>query len=191
MSASALHAAASWRKAAAHLREAVAQEAEASPMAVIHSSYYAMFHAAGAVLFQVAGDAPKRHDTVIQRFGLLARDLDEAMRAAGTRPRPMPMVWSASRLNRRPHRTMPNWSRRPASMAATEINIETGEWVPPAFRTPMVRDRGQGLPKAIRVRSRRIHSPLPEGNLPQGSESPSGNDASGKKETEARTESPC
>jgi len=83
VSASALHAAAPWRKAAAHLREAVAQDAEASPMAVIHSSYYAMFHAARAVLFQVAGDAPKRHDTVIQRFGLLARDLDEAMRAAG------------------------------------------------------------------------------------------------------------
>ena len=29
------------------------------------------------------GDAPKRHDSVIQQFGLLARDLDEAMRAAG------------------------------------------------------------------------------------------------------------
>ena len=52
-------------------------------MAVIRSSYYAMFHAARAVLFKATGDAPKRHDRVIQQFGLRARDLDEAMRAAG------------------------------------------------------------------------------------------------------------
>nr|WP_294527453.1 hypothetical protein [uncultured Rhodopila sp.] len=45
-------AAISWQKAEAHLREASAQDADASPMAVIHSSYYAMFHAARAVLFQ-------------------------------------------------------------------------------------------------------------------------------------------
>ncbi len=59
------------------------QDEEVSHMAVIHSSYYAMFHAARAVLFNAAGGAPKRHDSVIQQFGLLARDLDEAMRAAG------------------------------------------------------------------------------------------------------------
>jgi uncharacterized protein (UPF0332 family) len=29
----------------------MAQDADASPMATIHSSYYAMFHAARAVLF--------------------------------------------------------------------------------------------------------------------------------------------
>lgn len=73
----------SWQKAEAHLREAVAQDAEASPMAVIHSGYYAMFHAARAVLFQATGNAPKRHDRVIQQFGLLVRDLDDALRAAG------------------------------------------------------------------------------------------------------------
>jgi uncharacterized protein (UPF0332 family) len=79
----AVHAEVSWRKAVAHLKEAAAQDADASPMAVIHSSYYAMFHAARAVLFKATGDAPKRHDSVIQQFGLLARDLDEAMRASG------------------------------------------------------------------------------------------------------------
>ena len=52
-------------------------------MAVIHSSYYAMFHAARAVLFHGTGDAPKRHDRVIQQFGLLVRDMDDALRAAG------------------------------------------------------------------------------------------------------------
>ena len=52
-------------------------------MAVIHSSYYAMFHAARAVLFQAVGSAPKRHDGVIQQFGLLVRDQDDALRTAG------------------------------------------------------------------------------------------------------------
>jgi len=76
-------AAESWRKAEAHLQEALAQNPDASPMAVIHSSYYAMFHAARAVLFQTTGNAPKRHDRAIQQFGLLVRNLDAALRAAG------------------------------------------------------------------------------------------------------------
>lgn len=76
-------AAVSWKKAEAHLREASAQDASASPMAVIHSSYYAMFHAARAVLFHAVGSAPKRHDGVIQQFGLLVRDLDDAVKVAG------------------------------------------------------------------------------------------------------------
>lgn len=52
-------------------------------MAIIHSSYYAMFHAARAVLFQATGSAPKTHDRTIQQFGLLVRDLDDALREAG------------------------------------------------------------------------------------------------------------
>lgn len=52
-------------------------------MAVIHSAYYAMFHAARALLFHAAGSAPKRHDGVIQQFGLLVRDLDDALWATG------------------------------------------------------------------------------------------------------------
>ncbi len=83
MSSEAGRAAISWRKAEAHLREALAQNPESSPMAIIHSSYYAMFHAARAVLFQAGGSAPKRHDRTIQQFGLLVRDLDEALRAVG------------------------------------------------------------------------------------------------------------
>lgn len=65
------------------MREPLAQDADASPMAVIHSSYYAMFPAARAVLFQATGDAPRRHDRAIQQFGLLVRNLDDALRAAG------------------------------------------------------------------------------------------------------------
>ena len=63
--------------------EATAQDVDTSPMAVIHSSYYAMFHAARAVLFKATGSAAKRHDRVIQQFGLLARTLDDRFRAAG------------------------------------------------------------------------------------------------------------
>ena len=73
----------SWLKAEAHLREAEAQDAATSPMAIIHSCYYAMFHAARAVLFKATGQAPKTHDQTIQQFGLLVRDLDDALRAAG------------------------------------------------------------------------------------------------------------
>jgi uncharacterized protein (UPF0332 family) len=36
-----------------------------------------------AVLFQATGDAPIRHDRVIQQFGLPVRNLDDALRAAG------------------------------------------------------------------------------------------------------------
>ncbi len=68
-------AAVSWQKPEAHLREASAQDADASPMAVIHSSYFGMFHAVGR--------APNRHDEVIQQFGRLVRDMDDALRAAG------------------------------------------------------------------------------------------------------------
>jgi uncharacterized protein (UPF0332 family) len=76
-------AAISWQNADAHLREALAQDADASPMAVIHSSYCAKFHAARAVLFHAIGNAPKRHDGVIQQFGLLVRDQDDALPTAG------------------------------------------------------------------------------------------------------------
>lgn len=83
MTEAAGHAESSWRKAEAHLREAMAQETDASPMAMVRSSYYAMFHAARAVLFRATGDAPHRHDRVIQQFGLLVRDRDGGLRAAG------------------------------------------------------------------------------------------------------------
>jgi uncharacterized protein (UPF0332 family) len=48
-------AAVSRQKANAHLLEAEAQDADASPMAVIYSSYYAMFHAPRAVLVKATG----------------------------------------------------------------------------------------------------------------------------------------
>ena len=52
-------------------------------MAVIHSAYYAMFHAARAVLFRMTGTAPRKHGGVITAFGRLVRDDDEARRRCG------------------------------------------------------------------------------------------------------------
>jgi hypothetical protein len=56
MSADPGRAAVSWQKAEAHLCEASAQDADVSPMAVIHSSYYAMFHAARVLAVQGSND---------------------------------------------------------------------------------------------------------------------------------------
>jgi uncharacterized protein (UPF0332 family) len=82
MTADPARAASSWTKAKAHRAEALAQDPESSPMSVIHASYYAMFHAARAVLFQQTGSAPKTHDRTIQQFGLLVRDFDDALRVS-------------------------------------------------------------------------------------------------------------
>ena len=45
-------------------------------------SYYAMFQAARAVLLLVTGTSPKRHASVINQFGLLAKDRSTELRLA-------------------------------------------------------------------------------------------------------------
>lgn len=50
--------------------------------AVIHLCYYAMYHAAVAVLLSRNGTAPSKHGGVISQFGLLVKD-DPTARAAG------------------------------------------------------------------------------------------------------------
>lgn len=51
-----------------------------SPEGVIHLSYYAMFHAAVAVLLVRHGTAPTRHRVIIGQFGLLVKDMGAAER---------------------------------------------------------------------------------------------------------------
>lgn len=65
-------AAESWCKAQSMFREAEAIDPAGAPGAVVHTSYYAMHHAARAVLMAVNDVAPIRHDKVIQEFGRLA-----------------------------------------------------------------------------------------------------------------------
>lgn len=67
-----------WDKARTKLREAERIDPTTAPGAMVHSAYYAMHHAARAVLLAVAGTAAVRHDKVIQEFGLLAVKQDDA-----------------------------------------------------------------------------------------------------------------
>lgn len=47
------------------------QSPEAAPDATIHLAYYAMLHAASAVLLEQTGDAPKTHSATIRQFSQL------------------------------------------------------------------------------------------------------------------------
>jgi uncharacterized protein (UPF0332 family) len=78
-------AAQSWTSALEFLQEAERASPEVMPRMAIHAAYYAMFHAARAVIIQVDGlAAPTRHGSVIGRFGQLAKQADDAaMMAAG------------------------------------------------------------------------------------------------------------
>lgn len=53
------------------------------PDAVISTAYYAMHHAACAVLLWKGETLPKTHASLIGRFGLTVRDLGDEGRAAG------------------------------------------------------------------------------------------------------------
>ena len=53
------------------------------PESVIHLSYYAMLHAAVAVLIVRQGQAPKTHGSIIGQFSLLVKAEDERGRTLG------------------------------------------------------------------------------------------------------------
>lgn len=72
-----------WSKAVQILAEAEAQNAATTPNSVVHSAYYAMFHAARAVLLHTSGTAPKKHGNVVGQFGLAIKDRGEILRRAG------------------------------------------------------------------------------------------------------------
>ncbi len=62
-----------WQKARRDLREAEAMELAVTPGAAVHKSYYAMHHAARAVLLRIDGSAAvTSHGGVIGRFGQIA-----------------------------------------------------------------------------------------------------------------------
>ena len=67
------------RKASRLLRSVQRRAASDEPETVISTSYYAMHHAACAVLLWKGEPLPKTHASLIGRFGLAVRDLgDEA-----------------------------------------------------------------------------------------------------------------
>lgn len=67
------------RLAKAHefLRQLEAVSDDAAPSAAIHLAYYAMLHAATAVLLRREGEAPKSHAGTIRRFSQLVMANDE------------------------------------------------------------------------------------------------------------------
>lgn len=78
------YAFAAWTNAETHLREALELSPEATPVSFVHASYYAMFHAARAVLLRRSGSAPKKHGIVVEQFGFLVKDDRPELRAAAS-----------------------------------------------------------------------------------------------------------
>jgi uncharacterized protein (UPF0332 family) len=70
-------------KARLFLAEAGRADPAVSPLSIVHDSYYAMFHAALAVLSHHLNKPPVKHATVIGEFGRLARDWGEEARRHG------------------------------------------------------------------------------------------------------------
>jgi uncharacterized protein (UPF0332 family) len=72
-------AADTWQMALDFLNEAEAGSPVATPRMVLHAAYYAMYHAARAVLIQVHGrQAPLKHGVVVGWFGGLAKQAGHA-----------------------------------------------------------------------------------------------------------------
>ncbi|HZB56410.1 MAG TPA: HEPN domain-containing protein [Reyranella sp.] len=71
------------RKASRLLRSVENRASSDEPDAVAHTAYYAMFHAACAVLLWRGESPPKTHSSLIGRFGLAVRDLGIEGRQAG------------------------------------------------------------------------------------------------------------
>lgn len=76
------HAANRLAKADSFLKQMVAVPAAAAPAASIHLAYYAMLHAASAVLLDRGREVPKTHAGTIGQFSHLLQD-SEAGRAFG------------------------------------------------------------------------------------------------------------
>ncbi len=70
-------------KAERLLRQATALDPEDAPEALVHLSYYAMFHAATAVLIAHRDEAAKTHVGLIGSFGRLVKDRGETARRHG------------------------------------------------------------------------------------------------------------
>jgi len=70
-------------KAKSKLKDALEMNSEVLPGPVTHSSYYAMLHAAIALLIAERGSAPHKHANVIAQFGMLVKDRDSDARDLG------------------------------------------------------------------------------------------------------------
>jgi uncharacterized protein (UPF0332 family) len=71
------------RKATRLLRSVENRAASDEPDAVVSTAFYAMYHAACAVLLWHGEPLPKTHSSLIGRFGLAVRDVGPNGREAG------------------------------------------------------------------------------------------------------------
>lgn len=62
------------RKAARFLRSVERRAESDEPETIVSTAYYAMFHAACAVVLEREERLPKTHSSLIGRFGLIVRD---------------------------------------------------------------------------------------------------------------------
>lgn len=70
-------------KAERFLGQAMRQSTEDVPEAVIHTAYYAMLHAAAALIVAQQGQAPKKHGAIIGQFSRLVQDSGDHARSLG------------------------------------------------------------------------------------------------------------
>jgi uncharacterized protein (UPF0332 family) len=68
-------------KAERFLSQAIGLSPEAAPEAVIHLTYYAMLHAAAAVVVERRGRTPKTHGGIIGQFAQLTKEEGETARS--------------------------------------------------------------------------------------------------------------
>jgi len=70
-------------KAERFLSQAMSLSPEAVPEAIIHLTYYAMLHAAAAVVVEQRGRTPKTHGGIIGQFAQLTKEKGETARSLG------------------------------------------------------------------------------------------------------------
>lgn len=70
-------------KAERFLGQTTRQSPEEAPEAVIHSAYYAMLHAAAALIVARQGQAPKTHGSIIGQFSKLVESNGDYARSLG------------------------------------------------------------------------------------------------------------
>jgi uncharacterized protein (UPF0332 family) len=70
-------------KARRLIRIARGYDDEKDPEGVAHHAYYAMYHAATAVLLERQGTYPKTHSSIVGQFGLLVREMPDKAREQG------------------------------------------------------------------------------------------------------------
>ncbi len=70
-------------KARRLIRIARGYDDEKDPEGVAHHAYYAMYHAATAVLLERQGTYPKTHSSIVGQFGLLVKGMPGEAREQG------------------------------------------------------------------------------------------------------------